>query len=151
MEKTEHEPTEIQLTDIQKTHSERKKRVLVIDDCEDMLLLSTTILEIDNYDVFTALSGNTALKLLAEIARPDLILLDMYMADMSGLEFLSALEETRPDLLETVPVVFVTALDKVPTSKAVGFIRKPYDFDHFLAAVHGFIERGANVCTRHFN
>ena len=53
-----------------------------------------------------------------------------------------ALEEKRPEIIENVPVVFVTGMDKVPASKAVGFIKKPFNNDKFLEAIQGFIERG---------
>lgn len=117
-----------------------KKRILVVDDNVDLLNLSKFILEGDDYEVFTALGGNDALVVLSKVVRPDLILLDMRMEDMSGPEFLKVLEEERPEILETVPVVFLTALDEVPVSQAVGFIRKPIDVEGFLAAVHRFIE-----------
>ena len=66
----------------------------------------------------------------------------MTMPDMSGPEFLLLLEEKLPEILKNVPVVFFTAMDKVPLSKATGFIRKPFVFDNFLEAVAGFIENG---------
>ncbi len=85
-----------------------------------------------------------ALSLLEKIALPDLILLDMRMEDMSGPEFLLDLEEKRPDIIESVQVVFVTGLEEVPASRAIGFLRKPYDIDTLLEAVHRFIEMGAS-------
>lgn len=120
----------------------KAKIVLIIDDSPDQLELNRHILESANYEVFTALGGAEALIVLAEIARPDLILLDMRMEDMSGPEFLLMLEEKRPEIIESVPVVFVTALDKVPATKAVGFIKKPFDFDIYLESIHAFIEKG---------
>jgi FixJ family two-component response regulator len=51
------------------------------------------------------------------------------------------LEKERPEIIENVPVVFVTGMGEVPESKAVGFIRKPTDMDKFLKAVHSFIKR----------
>lgn len=126
----------------QKVLPTRKKKILIIDDNADQLHLCKTILSMDDYEVVTALSGRQALALLSEIEAPDLILLDMQMEDMSGPEFLIMLEEKRPETFKIVPVVFLTAMDKVPESKAVGFIRKPYDFDKFLSAVHRFIEIG---------
>ncbi len=116
----------------------KRKSVLVIDDDADLLELNKTILEMEDYEVFIALSGTAALSLLEKTAQPDLILLDMRMVDMSGPDFLLTLEKNRPDIIERVPVVFLTAMDKVPESKAIGFIRKPYDFDTLLEAVHRF-------------
>ena len=126
----------------QRNLSARKKRILIVDDSADLLELNRTLLEMEDYEVFTAQSGGAALSLLAEVAQPDLILLDVRMEDMSGPAFLLMLEKNRPDILENVPVVFLSALDKVPESKAVGFIRKPYDFEKFLEAIRRFIEMG---------
>jgi two-component system response regulator AtoC len=128
----------------QERPSSEGKVVLVVDDNADLLSLNRTILEMDGFKVFTVLGGEEALALLAEISQPDLILLDMRMEDMSGLEFLEVLEERRPEIIENVPVVFLTAMDKVPPSKAVGFIRKPIDLDKFVVAVHQFIEKGTD-------
>jgi len=121
----------------------RKKRILVVDDSSDLLILNRTILEMEDYEVFTASSGANALTILAEIPQPDLILLDMRMEDMSGPEFLLELEKELPAILDDVPVVFHSALDKIPVSKATGSITKPIDMDKFLEAVHHFIEMGA--------
>ena len=57
-----------------------------------------------DFEVFTAASGSQALSVLSEIAPLDLILLDMRMEDMSGPEFLVRLEQTRSDIIESVPV-----------------------------------------------
>jgi len=120
----------------------RKKRILVVDDSSDLLNLNRTLLESEDYEVFTALSGKEALDVLAKILPLDLILLDMRMEDMSGPEFLLVLEKELPAILEDVPVVFHSALDKIPVSKATGSITKPVDMDKFLEAVHHFIEMG---------
>jgi CheY-like chemotaxis protein len=108
------------------------------------LRLNKDILELHNYEVFTATSGADAFLTLSKITQPDLILLDMQMKDMSGPEFLLALEEQRPDIFNKVPVIFLTAMDKIPKSKAAGFIRKPFEFSVLIEAVHRFIEIGTS-------
>ena len=117
----------------------RKKAVLVIDDSADMLLLDRLILE-GEFNVLTTQSGQEALSVLSKIDPPDLILLDMQMECMSGTDFLAALEEQYPEIIANVPVVFVTAMDKVPVSKAIGFIKKPIENDAFVLAVHRFLD-----------
>jgi CheY-like chemotaxis protein len=128
----------------QQNHHSSKKTVLVIDDNEDLLDLSKTMLELEDFQVFTALGGDQALALLEDIHAPDLIFLDLKMEEMSGPEFLEKLEQRMPEILETVPVVFLTGMDRVPETKAAGFIRKPIDVSAFLAATRRFIETGAN-------
>lgn len=119
-----------------------KKKILIIDDNAEQLFLVEAVLALADYQTVTALSGKEALHLLAEFDELNLILLDMTMPDMSGPEFLLLLEEKLPEILKNVPVVFFTAMDKVPLSKATGFIRKPFVFDNFLETVARFIEKG---------
>ncbi len=126
-----------------------KQSILVIDDNSDTLNLNRIILELDGYEVFTAECGIEALEILSEINEPNLILLDMQMPDMSGLEFLTILEEKIPAIIKDVPVVFLTGMDVVPKSKAVGFIRKPADRVKLLKDIRSFIELGCHPPYRH--
>jgi CheY-like chemotaxis protein len=122
------------------------KQILVVDDCEDMIELQRTILESEGYTVLTAQSGSEAYVLLSQNEKMDLILLDMVMKDMSGSEFLDFLQEKNPDLLDGVPVVFVTGMDQVPKSRNVGFVQKPIaDINKFLITIHQFIEENERV------
>lgn len=121
----------------------REKTILVIDDSHDLLDLYKSILESDECRVFTAASGEDALVVLTKIAKPDLILLDMRMEDMSGPEFVLVLETKYPAIFASVPVVFLTAMDEVPECKVAGIINKVMDIDKFLADVHRYIEEGA--------
>ncbi len=123
--------------------------VLLVDDTIDHLTLNKAILESERYKVFTASSGRIALGILSEIAQPDLILLDMQMAEMSGLEFITELENTRPGILKNVPIVFLTGMNEVPESKATGVIKKPVDIENFLVSVRRFIEQGPKHQNSH--
>lgn len=120
-----------------------KASILIIDDSEDVLNLNGTLLEMDGYQVHKARSGSEGLELLSKMTPPDLILLDMMMDDMSGLEFLEFFKDSAPDIFARVPVVFLTGLDEVPPSDAVGIIQKPIDIDSFSRAVRGFIDASA--------
>lgn len=126
-----------------------KQSILVVDDSLDTLTLQRILLELEGYEVFTAESGAEALEILSGIDEPNLILLDMQMEDMNGIEFLALLEEKRPEIIRDVPIVFLTGMDVVPKSKAVGFIRKPADKDKFLEQVHRFIEMGYHEPYKH--
>jgi CheY-like chemotaxis protein len=122
-----------------------KRSIMVIDDNADILDLVSTILQIDGYEIFTAQSGVEALKTLSEIKKPDLILLDLQLGEMSGPDFLVTLQERFPDFLTSVPVVFLTGMDQIPESCAVGFIRKPIaDITQFLKDARNFIEAGVS-------
>ncbi|NJL24776.1 MAG: response regulator [Calothrix sp. SM1_5_4] len=126
-----------------------KRSILVVDDDLDSLDLQRTLLEIEGYEVFTAESGMEALELLSQIDEPNLILLDMQMGQMNGVEFLIALEKKRPEIIEKVPVIFLTGMDVVPLSKAAGFIRKPADKNDFLKAVDRFVKMGFQAPYKH--
>lgn len=125
----------------EKKHSQ-KPSILVIDDSLDTLDLQRILLCGEGFEVFTAQSGTAALELLTKIDQPNLILLDMQMEDMTGTEFLIMLEAKLSEIIKNVPVVFMTGMEAVPESKAIGFIRKPADMDKFIIAVRQFIEMG---------
>jgi CheY-like chemotaxis protein len=128
----------------------KKQSVLVIDDSQDTLVLQRILLESEGYEVHTVESGAEGLAILSEISEPNLILLDMQMEDMSGVEFLIKLEEKKPEIIKDVPIVFFTAMNSVPTSKAAGFIRKPVlDMPSFFKSVHRFIEMGHSRSFKH--
>jgi CheY-like chemotaxis protein len=85
------------------------RRVLLVDDNEKFLNLSRDFLESECEGVqviCTAASGHEALGLIAE-TRPDLLIIDLAMPDMSGLELT---EEIR-GLLPTVPIIILTLFD----------------------------------------
>lgn len=69
--------------------------ILVVDDEPSMLLYTRTLLEMENYDVETASSGEQALKSI-QSNPPDLVLLDMSMPAMNGLETLQACKQLIP-------------------------------------------------------
>ena len=126
-----------------------KKSILVIDDNQKLLVCDKIILERAGYEVLTASSGKEGLEILAKNPVPDLILLDMRMYDMSGLEFLETLEKQKPEILENVPVVFFTNMDQVPESKASGFIRKDKGIDGLVTGVSRFLEEEADHANIH--
>ena len=123
--------------------SQNRQSILIIDDSVDILNVQRLLLEKSGFDVLTAESGSEALTLLNTIAQPSLILLDMQMDDMTGLEFLETLEEKNPNIIDRVPVVFLSGTDAAPKSKAIGFIRKPFDMHDYVDKVQRFIELGA--------
>lgn len=84
-----------------------KKRILIVDDSEDMRLLLTQILEEEEiYELFLAETGAQALEQSLQV-RPDLILMDMSLPGMTGWEAVSKLRK-MPDFAQT-PIVAVTA------------------------------------------
>ncbi len=127
----------------------KRMSILIIDDSDDMLDIQKTVLEMNDFDVFTAQSGTEALKVLARIDQPDLILLDVSLEDMSGPEFLGLLEKKMPEIMNKVPVAFVTGMEMVPEKRVVGTIQKPFVIGEYLEAVHRLIGIGQLSAHRH--
>ncbi len=117
------------------------KRVLVVDDDEDMQDLLRQALETESYNVTVAQDGLAALEIL-EQANPDLILLDLMMPRMDGSAF--AKELHNRGLVPSVPIIVVSAdvnaKQKIETMGADGYITKPFDLHRLLDEVAHFME-----------
>jgi CheY-like chemotaxis protein len=86
----------------------RKRRILVVDDHEDNIEVLRARLEARGYEVEGATNGQAALDTVGHWC-PDLILLDVMMPDMDGLEVVKRLKADRN--LPFIPVIMQTALD----------------------------------------
>jgi CheY-like chemotaxis protein len=104
------------------------KKVLIIDDSVTNVFLIESILIEYGYIVMTALSAAEA-QLRLEKQRPDLILLDLLMPQVSGYEFIRQIKQS-PEFSE-IPVIIVSAvsdgdsIDEVLKLGAVEYIKKP--------------------------
>jgi CheY-like chemotaxis protein len=104
--------------------------ILAVDDIPDNLRLISRVLE-DNFRVRLAASGEKALAICTSATPPDLLLLDVMMPGMDGFEL--ALQLRAHPNGEHLPIIFVTAMDDVPSQRrglslgAVDFITKPVD------------------------
>ncbi|HEY9783218.1 MAG TPA: response regulator [Leptolyngbyaceae cyanobacterium] len=108
------------------------KRILVVDDAVDNLFLLQTVLEVEGYQVEIADSGKAALAKI-ELQPPDLLLLDVMMPGMNGIEVVQHIRQNRN--LPFIPVVLVTGCDRSSESQELDiedFIAKPVDFDKLL-------------------
>lgn len=123
-----------------KLASSLKHKVLLVDDSPDLLFLEQSILEMGGFCVSTAQSGTEALSTLSEMDTPDIILIDYYLGDMTGQEFLDILENCRPELAKTVPVIFLTGSDHIPKCKAAGIIHKPSGIYDLVESVQGYLK-----------
>jgi two-component system nitrogen regulation response regulator NtrX len=114
----------------------RAGRVLVVDDEQDVRLVLGDFLASRGYDVTQAQRGAEALTLL-ERMRPDVVLLDVFMPGMDGMETLRRIVAAHPSL----PVIMVTGnVDVEVTSKALemgaaGYVPKPFDLRYLEQAV----------------
>lgn len=103
--------------------------VLVVEDNEDSLILVTQVLELLHCNVIGVKEGRSSLA-LAEIYQPELILLDIVLPDIDGLELASQLRQLPAT--SSTPIIAVTALAKPDDrqqmlySGCTDYIAKPY-------------------------
>jgi DNA-binding response OmpR family regulator len=83
------------------------KKILIVDDEEEALVHLRNILIRQNFQVFSATTGNEGLR-LARTTSPDLIILDIVMPDMDGADVASLLSED-PSTKE-IPIIFLTGI-----------------------------------------
>ncbi|MBU8809192.1 response regulator [Mycolicibacterium goodii] len=120
-----------------------KTRVLVIDDEPQILRALRINLSVRGYEVRTAATGAEALRSAAD-HRPDVIVLDLGLPDMSGIEVLHGLRGWL-----SAPVIVLSARtdssDKVEAldAGADDYVTKPFGMDEFLARLRAAVRRAA--------
>ena len=133
----------VMLLDTMAPMTTTKQRILVVEDEKDLLKLIKYNLEKEKYEVITARDAETGLK-LAEKEKPDLIILDIMLPKMDGLELLKTL---RPK--SRVPVILLTAkrseMDRILGLKlgADDYVVKPFSVGELQARVEGILRRAA--------
>jgi CheY-like chemotaxis protein len=116
------------------------KRILVVDDEEDVRILVCRILRDLEYDVDSAAEGSEAILKIRE-RRPDLLILDLMMPGMDGWGVLKALRE----LPDPPPIVVLTALADYATftravrEGAAAYVSKPFRFHELVATCQGVL------------
>ncbi len=118
-------------------------RVLVIDDEPQILRALRINLSVRGYEVVTAATGAEALRTAAE-HRPDVVVMDLGLPDMSGIDVLDGLRGWL-----TAPVIVLSArtdtLDKVEAldAGADDYVTKPFGMDEFLARLRAAVRRSS--------
>ncbi len=115
-------------------------KILLVDDMRNFLDLEVSFLRRAESKVITAKDGAEALK-LAKIERPDIILLDLEMPKMNGIECCRIIKSDSS--LKKIPVVMVTSTDRRGEALKAGcddFVRKPINESAFLEEVKKFVE-----------
>ncbi|MCD9024603.1 diguanylate cyclase [Cohnella silvisoli] len=133
--------------------------ILIIDDDEDTSLLLETILKYEGYDgIVTVNSGQAALNLLdiggnnKDAAEVDLILLDVIMPDINGIDTCSAIKSNEE--YQDVPIIMVTGdteddtLKKAFDAGAIDFITKPFKEVELLARIRSALRLKGEIDRR---
>ena len=122
-----------------------KAKIVVADDDLDLCELLEMKLRQSNYEVFTAMDGVQALEMVRSI-RPNLVILDIMMPLMSGME---VLRELKSEIATSdIPVILMTAKRQesdVNSGFALGvvdYIVKPFNLKDLVAQVKGVISEG---------
>jgi two-component system response regulator PilR (NtrC family) len=120
----------------------KRPRVLVVDDERSLRELLSIVLTREGYEVTSAESGRQALALL-EKHPVDLLISDIRMPDLNGVDVLRAAKQSDPD----VPVVMMTAFASTETAVealrlgASDYVTKPFDVDELKIVVRHALER----------
>ncbi|MGD9643537.1 MAG: sigma-54-dependent transcriptional regulator [Elusimicrobiales bacterium] len=116
-------------------------RILIVDDEPDMRLAVRNVLKLRGYEIAEAGDGPAALAIARE-SRPDLVLLDMRLPGMDGIEVLEGLKKID----DTVPVVMITGYGHIQSAVDVmklgasEYLQKPFENAQLVETVKRFVQ-----------
>jgi len=122
--------------------------VLVVEDHEDTACLLRFILEREGYAVMHAPDGGSAQRLTTTTAPPDLVLLDITLPSLSGLELLRIIR-TTPEW-QWIPVIILTAdtrnesMVEASNLGATEYVEKPFAPERLMKSIQLFLPRSNN-------
>ncbi|HEX6160222.1 MAG TPA: response regulator [Thermoanaerobaculia bacterium] len=121
-------------------------KILIVDDSAYARRIHRKILESGGHAVVEASSGLGAIESFG-LERPDLVLLDLSMEDLGGLQVLEQIRTMEPE----APVLVVSAdvqrstTDRVRAAGASGFVAKPVSADNLLSSVGSLVGGGGSA------
>jgi two-component system response regulator AtoC len=116
--------------------------VLAVDDAEGIRTYLKNLLSLKGYDVLLAETGSRALELLQQGAQPEVVILDVMMPGMDGIETLRRIRELRPE----VPVIMLSVVGKAQTIVeamnlgAADYLNKPFEEEELEIAIQRVLE-----------
>jgi CheY-like chemotaxis protein len=115
------------------------KKVLVVDDNEEILNVISIVLEMNEFSVRCANNGDVVHD-LAESYRPDVIILDIMLGGVDGRDICNQLKK-HPNT-NHIPIVMISASHNLKQARendcpADAFVSKPFDIDHLATVVAG--------------
>jgi DNA-binding response OmpR family regulator len=124
----------------------KKRRVLVIDDDPELLQLVRVLLARINAEAVTTDNATTALALLRSGPQPDVVILDLMLPEVSGVEFLRQLRADSN--FDNLPVIVLSALvdpERIRAALDAGadrYLTKPYIANNLLTVVNEILRMG---------
>jgi two-component system NtrC family response regulator len=115
--------------------------ILIVDDEPNYLVILSELLRDEGFEVFTAPNGSKGLELVREVDL-DMVITDMQMPNMDGLEFLAAIKKINADL----PVIMITAFAQVEKAVAAmqagafNYLAKPFSNDELIVTINKAIQ-----------
>ncbi|MCM2357398.1 MAG: sigma-54 dependent transcriptional regulator [Geobacteraceae bacterium] len=124
-------------------------RILLVDDERDVGRIITEFLSGENYEIEQVTTGREAMSRMREERHPDIVLLDLNLPDVDGMDILREMK----DAVKGVPIVVITGNGSIETAVrsikmgATDFVQKPFrynDFRRFITGVISARERSGN-------
>lgn len=125
-------------------HAPKTQTLFIVDDSEFTLNAMSRVLN-KEFNVMVARTGDEALEKIKE-SQPDLVLLDVMMPGMSGIDVCSKLKAS--DHTKHIPIIFTTSLSELHFEEyclrigAADFITKPFNFNIFLLRIKNVLKNG---------
>ncbi len=119
------------------------KHILAVDDIIDNLKILEIILKTNGYKISMAQNGKKGLRMAQDLL-PDLILLDISMGDLNGIEICKILK--KDEKTKEIPIIFLTALNddeviiKAFEAGGLDYVLKPFNYNELLARVKTHLE-----------
>jgi DNA-binding response OmpR family regulator len=123
------------------------KKILVLDDDPDLLEMMSYLLSDSGYAVETLSGGETVFQSI-EAFQPDLVLMDVMLADMDGRKICAAIKENAET--SGLPVILISGTHDLAASLQQpgapnDFVAKPFDIDHLLRRIRIQLGEGLNT------
>ncbi|HXH73510.1 MAG TPA: response regulator [Bacteriovoracaceae bacterium] len=124
----------------------KRKKILLVEDDEEIREALSEALEFAGYDVITAFNGKNALDTLIELSkekRPNLILLDFMMPVMDGPSFMKTIEIDYKAIFGQIPIILISALSNpvLTGCKApAAFFKKPMILDELFSKIQTLVK-----------
>jgi len=121
-----------------------KAKVLIVDDDQDIVTMLQDRLDSNGYRTLTAGDGQRGIELI-EQESPNLVLLDLYLPRLKGMDVLKRMAQNRQ--IDDIPVIVMTAAGTIPDAVeamrqgAYDFLTKPLEKDHLLIVIQKALER----------